>query len=94
MGSKQKWGKKKKIKVEVDKVSTDMICKKRRRLCCVNPAPWPPLAAGSEFTQPSFHLFLQFCGEVKDPFYNTHTKEEKERGRVQTQDTRKPIKIR
>ena len=27
----------------------------------MNPASWPPLAAGSEFTQPSFHLFLQFC---------------------------------
>ena len=37
------------------------ICKKRRRLGCVNPTSWPPLAAGSEFTQPSFHLFMQFC---------------------------------
>ena len=40
------------------KLNGVQICKKRRRLGCVNPANWHPLDAGSEFTQPSFHLFF------------------------------------
>ena len=34
-------------------------CKKRRRLGWVNPTSCSPLAAGSELTQPTLHLFLQ-----------------------------------
>ena len=30
-------------------------------LSCVNPAPWLPLAAGREFTQPRARLIAQLC---------------------------------